>query len=85
MISQSNYVDLEISGKNLKNIDIDYKSSANDKRQLRSINFSCNHLVKLPMGLEKTLQFMNISFNKLKSLNGIEQCVNLKFLNVSGN
>jgi hypothetical protein len=25
MVSQSNYVDLEISGKNLKNIDIDYK------------------------------------------------------------
>jgi len=28
---------------------------------------------------------MNVSYNKLKSLNGIEQCVNLKFLNVSGN
>jgi Leucine-rich repeat (LRR) protein len=28
---------------------------------------------------------MNVSFNKLKSLNGIEHCVNLKFLNVSGN
>ncbi len=32
MISSSNYADLEIQGKNLKNIDIDYKSGTADKR-----------------------------------------------------
>jgi len=76
---------LDLSGKGLKTFEIDYKTSASDKRQLRSINLSCNTLVKLPTGLEKSIQFMNLSFNKLKSLTGIESCVNLKFLNVSGN
>ena len=51
----SNYVDMELQGKNLKNIEIDYRTGSSDKRQLRSVNFSNNLLIKLPMGLEKTL------------------------------
>jgi Leucine-rich repeat (LRR) protein len=39
----------------------------------------------VPPALEKSLQFLNVSFNKLKSLNGIEACINLKFLNASHN
>jgi Leucine-rich repeat (LRR) protein len=64
---------------------MDFKQSYGDKKQLRSINLSNNSLAKLGMSLEKSLQYMNISYNKLKSLAGIESCVNLKFINVSGN
>lgn len=51
----SNYVDMDLQGKSLKNIEIDYKTGTADKRQLRSVNFSNNLLIKLPLGLEKTL------------------------------
>ena len=79
---------MDLSGKGLKTFEIDPKNNYNsvgEKKQMRSINLSLNSLVKLPSGLEKTLIYMNVSYNKLKSLTGIESCVNLKFLNVSGN
>lgn len=52
---------------------------------LRSMNLALNMLQRMPPALEKSLQFLNISYNKLKSLNGIEACINLKFLNASHN
>lgn len=69
----------------LRTIDIDFKQQFGDKKQLRSMNLSLNTLVKLAPSMEKSLQFLNVSYNKLKSLSGIEHCINLKFLNVQGN
>eukprot|EP00347_Sterkiella_histriomuscorum_P016987 403351092 len=82
---QSNFIDLDLQGKGLKTFEIDCRNGMNDKRQIRSLNLSNNSLIKLPSPLEKTIIYMNVSYNKLKSLTGIESCVNLKFLNVSGN
>lgn len=78
-------VDIDLQAKGLRNFEIDFRQAYGEKKQLRSINLSQNNLVKLNPSLEKTLQFLNVSFNKIKSLNGIESCVNLKFLNVMGN
>jgi Leucine-rich repeat (LRR) protein len=35
--------------------------------------------------MDKSLQYINVSYNKLRSLAGIECTVNLKFLNAEGN
>lgn len=76
---------MDLQSKGLRTFDMDFKQTYGDKKQLRSINLANNSLSKLSMSLEKSLQYMNISYNKLKSLQGIESCVNLKFINVSGN
>ena len=82
ILSVSNIVDIDLQAKGLKNFEIDFKQAYGDKRQLRAINLGHNSLIKLTTNLERSLQFLNVSFNKLKSLHGIEQCINLKFLNV---
>ena len=40
----------------------------------------------MPEGLpSRSLIILNVAFNKLKSLKGIEQCSNLQFLNAARN
>ena len=51
--------------------------------QLRSLNIAVNNLMKVPNGLTKNLLILNISRNRIKSLNGIEVCSRLAFLNAS--
>ena len=59
--------------------------SGNDFVALRSINVALNNLLKVPEGLTKNLQILNLSRNRIKSLAGIELCSKLVFLNASHN
>ena len=52
---------------------------------MRSLNLGLNNLMKVPDGLTKNLLILNISRNRIKSLNGIEVCSRLLFLNASHN
>ena len=52
---------------------------------LRSLSISLNSLMKVPDGLTKNLLILNLSRNRIKSLNGIEVCSKLIFLNASHN
>jgi Leucine-rich repeat (LRR) protein len=42
-------------------------------------------LMRLPPMLDKSLQIVNVSRNRLKSLAGLENCINLRFLNANHN
>lgn len=64
---------------------MDFKAAYGDKKLLRGLSLAINGLVKLPSNIERSVQIINVSFNKLRSLNGLENCVNLKFLNLTGN
>lgn len=59
--------------------------NGNDYNFLRSINVSLNSLLKVPEGLTKNLLVLNLSRNRIKSLNNIEVCRRLVFLNASHN
>ena len=52
---------------------------------MRSLNIGLNNLMKIPESLTKNLLILNISRNRVKSLNGIEVCSRLIFLNASHN
>ena len=52
---------------------------------VRSMNVSINNLIKVPEGLTKNILILNLSRNRIKSLNGIEVCSRLIFLNASHN
>ena len=55
------------------------------KSSVRSLNLAMNSILKVPEGIFKSIIILNISMNKLKSLNGIEECSRLQFLNASQN
>jgi Leucine-rich repeat (LRR) protein len=44
-----------------------------------------NSMLKVPEGIFKNITVLNISMNRLKSLNGLEICSGLQFLNASQN
>jgi hypothetical protein len=50
---------------------IDQKSS------IRSLNIAMNSMLKVPEGIFKSVIVLNISMNKIKSLNGLEECSRL--------
>ena len=52
---------------------------------VRSLNVAMNSMLKVPEGVFKNIIVLNISMNKLKSLNGLEECSRLQFLNASQN
>ena len=52
---------------------------------LTSLNVAMNSILKVPDGIFKGLLILNISMNRLKSLNGIESCPRLLFLNANNN
>ena len=60
-------------------------NSGEDFAVLRSLNISLNSLMKVPDGLTKNLLILNISRNRIKSLNGIEVASKLIFLNACHN
>ena len=53
--------------------------------QVRSLNIAMNSILKVPDGLFKGLLILNISMNRLKSLNGIKNCPRLLFFNANNN
>ena len=48
-----------------------------NKSNVRSLNLAMNSILKVPEGIFKSILVLNISMNKLKSLNGIEECSRL--------
>jgi Leucine-rich repeat (LRR) protein len=55
------------------------------KSSIRSLNIAMNSMLKVPEGIFKSIIVLNISMNRLKSLNGLEECSRLQFLNASQN
>lgn len=64
---------------------MDKLQSGEEFAGLRSLSISCNSLLKVPDGLTKNLLVLNLSRNRIKSLNGIEVCSKLIFLNAASN
>jgi len=64
----------------------DFGNRIIDGRSLvRSLNISMNSILKVPEGVFKNIIVLNVSMNRLKSLNGLEECSRLQFLNASQN
>jgi hypothetical protein len=64
-------VDLDESNNGWRLFDKDFRQKYGDMKILRSLNLSVNSLVKFPSTLEKTIQIVNLSYNKLRSIAGI--------------
>lgn len=47
------------------------------KYSVRSLNVAMNSMLRVPEGIFKNITVLNISMNKLKSLNGLEECSRL--------
>lgn len=84
MIETSNGVDVFMQAcmRNYYNVEKQAESDFGQrmidaKYSVRSLNIAMNSMLRVPEGIFKNLTVLNISMNKLKSLNGLEECSRL--------